>query len=403
MARRGLQWGRVETLLLISGELLVFPIIAAAAVVAELSMGLVLGLVQLVLGPLRRRRARSSAVALRLPGLGLLRRIRSWIATLSMTLLVTAVAADLFFFDAAVRYVLTRLDDAAGLEIDLDGAQGSFLAGRVELLGLVVRRVGANESDGDGNALDLRADRLAIDVAMLEVLAPQKRVQSLEIEGLRGRVERREVGTGKSSVRRSFRVDTLALSDVAIEFADHTRDRPIEVELKLDSLEAAPVRSDFALFDLLYGATGSGTVDGLPFEVASVEDARGRTTTWRAPRLPLVLVMPYLGAGGRYVQGGHVGVEVQDQWLTGVDPPEISMHYRMVLHDLKIALPEDLGARERAFAVPLSLAVERLGREIPLEFAVELDEERFRGALSLEAIGLWQAASGALAESMVEE
>lgn len=386
----------MDTLLLISGELLLFPIIAAAAVVAELVMGVLLGAVQVALGPLRRRRARSSGVAVRVPGLGVLRKLRSWLTTLAMAVLVTVVAADLFFFEGALRWMFQRLDAAAGLEVDFEQANGSFVAGRVELRGLVVR--------GErGTVIDVQADRFAIDVAMLEVLATQKRVQTVEVEGLRGHVERREIGAGKSGVRRSFRVDTLALSDLSIDFADHTRDRPVQAHVEIEHLEAAPVRSDYALFDLLYGATGSGAVEGLPFEVATTHDESGRTTTWRAPKLPLALAAPYLGAGGRYIESGHVEVEVRDAWLTERDPPEVSMHYRVVLHDLKMAVPEELGPSERALVVPLTVAVEKLGREIPLEFSIDLDEERFRGAMSLEAIGLWQAASGALAKSMMDK
>jgi hypothetical protein len=173
--------------------------------------------------------------------------------------------------------------------------------------------------------------------------------------------------------------------------------------VEIEHLEAAPVRSDYALFDLLYGATGSGAVEGLPFEVETTRSDDGRTTTWRAPKLPLALAAPYLGTGGRYIEGGHVEVEVRDEWLTAREPPNVAMHYRVVLHDLKMAVPEQLGPSERALVVPLTVAVEKLGREIPLEFSIELDEERFRGAMSLEAIGLWQAASGALAKSMMDE
>jgi hypothetical protein len=101
------------------------------------------------------------------------------------------------------------------------------------------------------------------------------------------------------------------------------------------------------------------------------------------------------------LRGGDLEVEVEDRWLLGSADPSISMHYRIVLHDLEVALPEGLGPKQTALALPLAFAVEKLGREIPLEFSLELDEEEFRGAASLKAIGLWQAASGALAEATI--
>jgi hypothetical protein len=86
--------------------------------------------------------------------------------------------------------------------------------------------------------------------------------------------------------------------------------------LRLDELSVSPLRSDLALFDLLYGARGRGDVDGHAFEVESAQVPGGRLTTWRAPEVPLSLAMPYLGRGSRWIEAGVVEVEVEDRWLT---------------------------------------------------------------------------------------
>lgn len=386
----------MDTLLLISGELLLLPMLLAAAVLFEIVSGFLLALVQLFLRPLQRQRARQPGIAGRLPGLGLLRRLRSMLVSLCTAVLLLAIAADTFFFESALRWVFDRAESYAGIHVDFEEAEGSFIGGRVELHGLTATR-----DDGESNAISVQAEQFTLDVAMLEVLSSTKRVQKLSVVGLTGSAERRRVGKS-SGVRRQFVVDDLSLERIDMTLVDQTRDEPIELRVEVDSLTVSPLRSNMMLFDLMYRTNAKGRVSGYAFEATSVESESSRVTTWRAPEIPLSLAMPYLGSGARFIEGGSVDVSVEDRWVT-TEPVEISMHYRIVLRDLQVAIPEDLGPTEKALALPLALAVKKLGKEIPLEFSLELDEEQFEGAVSLEAIGLWQAASGALADAMMKE
>ena len=131
----------------------------------------------------------------------------------------------------------------------------------------------------------------------------------------------------------------------------------------------SPLRSNMMLFDLMYRTNAKGRVSGYAFEATSVESENSRITTWRAPEIPLSLAMPYLGSGARFIEGGSIDVSVEDRWIISEgggedgseDGSEISMHYRVVLRDLQVAIPDDLGPSEKALALPLALAVKSSG------------------------------------------
>lgn len=388
----------MDTLLVISGELIVLPMLLAAALVFELVSGVLIAGLQFLLGHFQRRQAHAAAVGGRIPGLGLLRRIRSSLGSLFGAVLLLTLVAELFFFEAAVRWAANRVEDYAGLHVEFESAEGSFFRGRLELQGMTIARDEAGK-----NAIDLRVERFLLDVSMLDVFADEKRVTALEVEGMRGRVERRAVAMGKgSATRRDFVAERVDLRDIELEFVDRTREQPLELAVVLEELRVSPLRSRWALFDLLYRTNAKGSIDGFGFEAVSTQSTAGRITTWRAPDLPLAMALPYLGAGGRWLKGGRIEIAVVDRWLINETPPEITMDYRLVLRDLDISIPADLSAKEKALALPVALAAEKLGKEIPLEFSVVLDEDQFEGAASLEAIGLFSAASGALAKAMME-
>lgn len=354
----------MDPLLLVVAELVAVPRLVAAILLLVIGGGLLLGLGQWALG--RRLRARPLRWWRRL----------LWTAVGALGLLLAGlILIDLLLFAPALRIALDQVELRSGVDVDFQRARGSLFTGHLELTDVVVRR-----SD-PGLDFSLTIHELALEVDMLSLLVrlgDDLPIDLLRADGVRGSLVRREAGS--AAPHRRFVIASLELSDVQLDFADTITAPFQQLPLEFEVLTIRPLRSDYAMLDVLCGSEARGSARGYPFGAAP--------RTWQARNIPIGPAAHKLGAAGRWVRGGGLDVTLR---CTGErDGPELPLAVDLRLHDFKIAPPGDSGP-----SLPtrrITDALSRLGPELQFHLAFGLPRERFHGASNVGSLGLWEGA-----------
>lgn len=353
------EWQRVEALLIVVAELMAVPLLVAGALLFELIGAALLGAGHLVLWRGRQRPTR------------LLRWWRRGVWTLTGVLgfaLTVLVFIDLVLYEPGLRLLLDQVERTSGVDVCFERAHGNIFTGRVHLEGVTIRH-------RDGADLALSISRLDIDIAMLRLFEREVPITELQLHGVRGAVVRhRALGVGQPGGR-GFVIERLIVDDLAIAFEDlagPTRVLPLAIE----HLELAPLRSEYALLDVVCHTRGRGRARGNTF--------LAEPGTWSVRDVPLgPQASVGLGAAGRWLRGGAADITV-----TCVDPDDDPLRLRVDLDltALRIVPPGD---GERRSLQRIAAAFARLGPRLELRLELELGRERLRGVASAAQLGLW--------------
>ena len=311
-------------------------------------------------------------------------KVRTWsrrAAVAGGVLLVVTVAAigiaNFFFFEHIVRWSLRGLEQRHGVAVAFESADGNLFTGAVRLRGAHLVRAQHPVSEFDVTIHDLQAD---IDLSALW----QRRLefQSVAARGVRGDYTR--VGPQPDQLpRRGFVVQQLLIEDAQLTWHDVTQpNRPIQLDIEVDSLETAPFRSKWAAFDVQFRTNARGRVAGGPFQVTTREIADGRETRWNAQGLPVSFAGAYLGGPFSWITEGTLNVDVVDRWSIPEDALDIEMDWQLVLKDIRAEARADLPAPARAVAGPIVKYLNEHPRELPLAFSVTINRREFAGRMS---------------------
>lgn len=315
----------------------------------------------------------------------------------------SAVVINHFFFEVTLRKIAGVVGRKTDIHLSFSEASGSFFSGHIELIQASVVRTGHQRSN-----FDIAIDRLKIELVVTQILKSPTMIELLEIESLSGSMELNRENTGGSSEsrtsetikpRRSFVIETLRLRDVALTIADNTNpDQLVAFPITVSMLEAIPLRSSYALFDLLFRANAEGSLAGQPFAISTSLQPNGRDTSWKIHDLPIELLSNYVGGIFKYIKTGVIDIEVDDQWRKARQT-EIDTHWKLTLKGVTAEAPENLGRWTKTFADAAVKYINENGEILPLSLDFTMNEEEFKGAASLETVGLWNA----FAEAFIKE
>lgn len=311
------------------------------------------------------------------------RRIAFTCLAVSVLSLVFILAANFLFFESVVRFATNRVANRSGITIDFEAAEGSLFTGSIQFEGLKVTRDGHPHSD-----YDIQLDQCDLRISVMSVLKEERRVQSINASGVRGTFER--LAPSDATARKPFVVEHLAISNAALDITDNTPPGGVaRLKLELDSFVVDNYKSQWPVLDILFTSNTRGRIDGNPFEIASSSEADEQTSQWKAVRIPLPLVVTYLGGPFRLLREGNAEILVDNRWLKGDDNPKIDMHWRITFTDLKAGVPVDANELYARFLDPVVGHIQLQNGKLPLDFHVVIDQQAFRGKASLESIGLW--------------
>jgi len=359
---------------------------------------------------------RETPVAPATPKRGTPRWVR-WLVIASLSLLGLTIAAALvinaWFVDDLLRWALARQERHSGVHVECEKISASLWSGRYELSGVRVTR--SNHPAGE---IDLSARSVTVTLPVWSAWKRTVPIRSLGVDGLRGRyhlgrpVERKgsqpEDAPGRRSSpdlerkpARHFEIDTLEITDLAVEVADDPRRKPLALPITIAHMTSSPLRSDWALFDILFRSNADGSLFGRPFKISSSGDDAGRVTAWSASDLPVEALNATIGGPFSLITQGRCDVQVTDRWRLGADHV-IEMDWKIILHDLHCEVPAELTGIRRTMAIAVVAMLNANPKQVPLGFTLHIDRNRFEGTTTLEAAGLWQAVDEALMRKLAE-
>ena len=101
--------------------------------------------------------------------------------------------------------------------------------------------------------------------------------------------------------------------------------------------------------------------------------------------------------------GGTADVHVVDHWRQSDQERVIVMDWSLVLKQVHAEVPENTSKLMAILAKPAVAFINAKAERVPLSFRVEIDENRFDGAASAEAAGLWEVVSDSAAATLAKE
>ena len=408
----------MELLVILIGEFLLYPFVAAAAAFGHAFVAICTFLLEILFyfWPSRKRgqkpanrpsqpspstKHKGSQKGAGFRHFGLIH----WIMGLSVGVLIfgllSILVVDRFFFSETVRWLATQVEAKTAVNLSFHQVEGSFIGGRFRFDELKARK---NESDFQ--KYDLRANRVEFEIDLFSLLSDTIVIERLTAAGVSGEFWQQPTQRDSDDVpqparkvqaRKEFLIEILRIAPVDLTL-HHVGERSIA--LSLDKIEAEPFRSRYAVFDSFFRANIRGTLDGRTISIASDTVPNGRETSWKFDRVPVDLIKLFAPfAPFTWFKNGDLTVDVQDRWEQG-DSSLIDLDWRIQLAGVRLEAPDETNPVNKAMMKPLVAYFEN--REEPLDYRFQLvmNEHQFLHSASLDAAGLWKAASDRLAQAI---
>lgn len=368
----------MDALFVVVAQLLIVPLILWGLIALELTFGVVMSIVSVLLG----RRSASAAVAHRWRAV---RRRMLWsLIFLSSGLLL----ADLLMFERLVTLALGSADERDDFDVEFGHAEGSFILGRIELQQVTLGGTRGGEDPYARFAVSI--DSLVIDIDTAGLLLANFAVEEIAVDGVVGRFDRLRVREPERKperrgfeLAREFSVQRLHVGDLRIELHDQTRTPARELEAELAELDLGPLHSSTALFDLLYRARGHGSVGGQAFVLTAVEHDGVAQSTLEVHDLPLDALGEQLEKAAGVRARGYADLTVVNVYSDGPPEPKIDLAISMRLRGLALEAGPNSTYGTKLMLEMAERALAKLGEDFPLEFQISLLRSELRGARSL--------------------
>jgi hypothetical protein len=371
----------VEALILIFGELIFAALTPLVVLVVDLIGSVFAFLFSFI--PFGRREPRSGRAAPKKVFVALL--------VIAAILLGTLLVVNQFFFASSVRAVFDTLERRSGIQTACAEIDGSLFFGRIALGDCTIVRREHSSSEFD---LALGSVELDLDVFSLFGTAE---LETAHVVGLRGSVNRHQAQDGANESdavqkpRRAFVIQDLNIDSVDIALAGVNQDgAPYELPIRVASATSAPLRSQLALFDILFRSNANGSVAGADFEIKTSGDADGRQTYWSASQVPVADFGAMVGGTLAWFKTGVVDINIVDSWRR-VGPLAIDMDWKLRFSEVEVQAPDSSGMLTKLATGPIVDYVNSHDGEFPFEFQMVVNEAQFEYQSSLQTAGLWTA------------
>ena len=380
----------MELIVILLGELLFAPFIAALTVVLELIAILIGGILDLI----------GARIAANKPDVKTPRRWSRILllsaASLALVTFVILLAMNLFWFEGTVAWVLDRVNKQTGVQVTYESASGSLIGGRLRLEGVSIR-----QTKGQRTRCDLQLESAECELSMSTLLSATIVVDSLRLKKLRGsftRLQDQPASPGRRTTK-SFEIRSLAIEDLDVQVTDRTSGERT-YRLAVASWRSEPLRSRWLPFDVLFRTNCAGTLAGSDFEIQTGTIEGGRETRWKASNLPGWYLANQLRGPFDLIHQGTVDVQVDDRWTRG-DITQIHSRWRLVFHDVRAEVPDGMTLKQRLWAKPWVAALNKLGADVPLEFRLTFDGSRLTTYSSPESKGVWREVGMAMVKRLL--
>ncbi len=315
---------------------------------------------------------------------------------------------NFLFLEESVRFAANKVETKTGFEIQYDSVEGNLFTGSFAFTGLDLR-----QTLPDKPQLNVRAQSIAANLSVSGFIFGERVIDSAAVSRatihLQTLPEKKEekrgfgfavawgdkgldaINISKSPLLKSpiFVIKDLTLEEVSIQVDDRSSETPTSYDIGIDQLHAQPIRSHFAIFDLLFRSNLDGTLNGSRLEIVNTEESGQRRTTWATSGIPAATLASLVGGPFHLFEAGIIDVEVSDQWESE-DIENLELDWKIRVADAQARLPEGTPKVLKPLAQVWVDNINETEKDWEFGFQLQLSESQFYGASSLNAQQIWQ-------------
>ena len=157
----------------------------------------------------------------------------------------------------------------------------------------------------------------------------------------------------------------------------------------IESFHASPIRSHYALFDLLFRSNLDASLNDSRLEIINTEEGGMRSTKWATQGVPATILSSLVGGPFSLFDGGMIDVEINDQWNAS-QVSELELDWKIVVKDAHAILPASIPAPLKPLAQVWVNNINQNQKDWEFGFQLQLSEAQFHGATSLNANQIWK-------------
>lgn len=326
-----------------------------------------------------------------------------WISRLARgviaALLLAAVGIGLLgtiWVETTLRWAVASVDMGQGFAIDFKSAKGSLFAGQLELAGVSLK-----QADPSYFQYNLACEHVKVSVDLAKLLQNQMHCRDVAISGITGEVRQTAPAPDDAPPSPPFFVERLTVSQADLAVVDETAPRGVmETTLAIDSLEVTQFDANELAYAVLIRGNLDGALAGQPIHVRSEATPEGRTFRWNCDVLPLDLAAAYFGGPFEMMSGGRVLADVRSLKPVQDGDRELQLDWKMVLHGIRLDLPEGDRPVGRVLAALAEQFVSEQQFEAPIDFQMQLDRAAFDGEVLPLASSAWKSVGDAVMEKL---
>jgi hypothetical protein len=299
------------------------------------------------------------------------------------------ILVNTLFFEPTIRQVVGFVAKRTGTELEFKTVSGNLFTGRFAFENVSARRVSDSKA-----SFDLKVASLSGEIDLRTLLLGPISFERLSVDTVSGTFRAQEkrgsgdnaLDDGRERTKRRFRIEDLTLRDVNVALS---KGDGAPVALSLKSVTSTPLRSNFAVFDLLFRSNVAGQIDGHDLVISVRNTDGGRITQWRMPDLPIASVSrfvtkPPIG----WLHEGTLNISVDDRWVLARQA-EIDMDWEIRMRGARAEPRKGASMLERTFALPIIAYINSKDGNIDLRFKLVMNESQFEDVLSPDAGILW--------------
>lgn len=393
----------MEGLILAVAELLLLPFIAGITALCELILSLGSFILQVIFGSA----AKSAKKKVKISPV-----VARWIQCValgSLCFFATALLAiNFLFLEETVRFAVDEVEAKTGFEIQYASVEGNLFSGDFAFSGLKLKQTQADKPRLAVQAQEVGANlsiwgfifgNRVLDAAIVSQAKIELQTLPKEREEKKGfdfAVAWGDKGIDAVNISRSpllkssiFIVKNLELNNVNIHVDDRSAHTPTQYDIQIDRLHAQPIRSHFAIFDLLFRSNLDGTLNGSRLEIVNTTVNNERHTRWGTNDIPATTLASLVGGPFHLFENGTVDVEVTDLRKTdSVD--NLDLNWKIRVSDAQARLPESTPKILNPLVQVWVDNINENQKDWEFGFQLQFAESQFKGASSLNAQQIWQ-------------
>ena len=402
----------MEALIILIAEFLAVPVLAGISVLGQVVVSIICLVLELVFGTTMSTRFKAQSQRWKVPS-----RLLKWVVRLSLYSLSICIALMLLinyvFFDETIRFVADRVETKTGIEIQYDSVEGDLFVGACAFTRMELR-----QNTEEKPKFYIQAEAIEADLSIMDLLTGKRRLQSAVLSNanieyellprskpdaksrpskIGAAVKMDDSGLDGATITTrpelldtpEFIIEKLILEEVRIQVTDHSSADALTYNIEINHFNASPIRSHFAIFDLLFRSNLDGSLNDSQLTIINTEESGVRRTQWETLDVPASILASMVGGPFSLFDGGMIDVKINDQW-NAEQVDNLMLDWEIVVTDAHARLPSSIPIALKPIAQVWVDNINENQQEWEFGFELELSEAQFRGATSLNANQIWE-------------